>query len=156
MSHTCSFTSDDRGATEPYTDIPALGLVTIGVVLFGFLLASAYSSYAAKAYCAAERDDLRAIAITLAGDPSIACDGLYGVLDARKLDRVTGAPDPLKKYGRPGSGVSVRVEADKLSWDIGRPGKGRSVPYRLGLTVALNDARAEPGFMTVTVWEEGI
>ena len=142
----CSFIGDERGATEPYTDLPALGIVAVGLIVFSFLLFSAYSSYASAAYYAGVRGDLRNMARMAACDPMI-CDGA-GMLDARKLDNASGLA-----IGYPGSAVQVAVEAPGYRWQMGRGARGRSASYRLPVPVKLNDARCVPGDLTVTMWE---
>ncbi len=146
---TFSFSSDDRGVTEPYTDLPALGLAVAGLLLFGYLLFSAYAAYADKAYYADVREDLRTMSIAIAGDPSLACDGRSFVLDARKLANASAGPDRLPGYGKPGESVAAEVVAGDYRWQIGAEG-GRSADYRLLVTVRLNDARCLPGTLTVT------
>ena len=141
----CSFIEDDRGATEPYTDLPALGIVAVGLVIFAFLLFSAYSSYASTAYYTAVRGDLRSLARAIACDPAF-CDGT-GLLDARKLDN---AAENVLDLGAP---VQVAVEAPGYRWLLGRPSRGTSASYVLPVAVKLNDARCVPGTMTVTMWE---
>ncbi len=96
MIPTSSFIDDDRGVTEPYTDLPAVGLVVVGILLFGYLLCSAYSAYAAKASYADMKEDLRTLAVALSGDPGIACEGGTAVLDARKLDNISAGGDWLR------------------------------------------------------------
>ncbi len=141
----CSFTGDERGATEPYTDLPAAGVVAVGLIVFSFLLFSAYSSYASSAYYAAVREDLRSLARSAACDPAL-CDGA-GALDARKLDNASG--DSLD-YN---AAVQVTVEAPGHRWRMGRGSRGASASYALPVSVKLNDARCVPGTMTVTMWE---
>jgi hypothetical protein len=138
---------DERGATEPYTDLPALGIVAVGLILFSFLLFSAYSSYASSAYYAGVRGDLRSMARTAACDPAI-CEG-PGVLDARKLDNATG----FSSLGYPGAVVQVAVNAPGYQWSIGQGYHGRSASYALPVSVKLNAARCIPGMLTVTMWE---
>jgi hypothetical protein len=151
---TSSFIDDDRGVTEPYTDLPAVGLVVVGILLFGYLLCSAYSAYAAKASYADMKEDLRTLAVALSGDPGIACEGGTAVLDARKLDNISAGGDWLRKYGRPGQIVSIEVAADKLRW-ASSPVDKATAGYLLPVTVRLNDARCLSGTMTVSVSEGG-
>ncbi len=143
----CSFTADERGATEPYTDLPALGIVAVGLILFTFLLFSAYSSYASSAYYAAVRGDLRSMARAVACDPAI-CES-EGVLDARKLDNTT----ELSSLGYPGCAVRVAVSAPGYQWRFGESAHGRSAGYALPVSIKLNAARCIPGTLTVTMWE---
>ena len=148
-----SFTSDERGATEPYTDLPALGLVTAGILLFSYLIYSAYAAYAAQEYYVARLDDARTVATALIADPRLAADGTCGLLNASKLDKAAAAHAIFS--GPPGSAVSAEVEtADKI-WKIGDRGKGRTVSYRLPLVVSLNDAKHVAGHITVTIAEGG-
>jgi hypothetical protein len=148
-----SYTSDDRGATEPYTDLPAIGVVAIGIMLFGYMMTSAYFTYASSAYYAQETDDLRAIAMSAAGDPAIVADGRSGVLDANKLDDGPAMAGLALRYGHPGSQVEIRVDADGHTWFAGGTGRGVSARYRLPVCVMLNDATTVPGSLTVTCWE---
>jgi hypothetical protein len=144
----CSFIGDDRAATEPYTDLPALGIVAVGLIIFSFLMLSAYSSYASSAYYAGVKEDLRNMARMAACDPSI-CDGA-GTLDAHKLDN---ASNNGFDHGYPGSAVQVTVEAPGYQWRLGRSSRGRSASYALPVSIGLNDARCMPGTLTVTMWE---
>jgi hypothetical protein len=143
---------DDRGVTEPYTDLPALALVAAGILLFGYLLCSAYSGYAAKASYVDLKDDLRTMAIAMAADPAITCDGSAAVLDAGKLDSLPAGDDFVVKYGRPGEGVAIEIVADHLAWRSGSSGK-ITAGYLLPVTVRLNDARCLPGTLTVSLTE---
>ncbi len=148
-----SYISDDHGATEPYTDLPAIGLVAIGILLFGYLMTSAYFTYASDAFYTQETDDLRAIAISIAGDPGLIVDGRSGVMGAKKLDDGLAMADLAGRYGRPGSKVEIRVEAGGHTWHAGETGRGVSASYRLPICVVLNDATAVSGYLTVTCRE---
>jgi len=144
----CSFIRDELGATEPYTDLPALGVVAVGLIIFSFLMLSAYSSYASSAYYAAVKEDLRSMARAVACDPAI-CDGA-GMLDVHKLDN---ASINSFDYGYPGSAIQVTVEAPGYRWRIGESLRGRSASFTLHISIRLNDARCIPGTLTVTMWE---
>ncbi len=148
-----SFINDDRGMTEPYTDLPAIGIVSIGILLFGYLMVSSYQSYSLSAYYAAEKDDLRAIALSIISDPAIVSDGFSGLLDAKKLDNSRAMAEMAGRYGNPGCRIMVTIEAGEHDWNAGEPGRGRSGSYRLPVCVRLNDATAVPGFITITCWE---
>lgn len=148
-----SYINDDRGATEPYTDLPAIGLVSIGILLFGYLMTSAYFTYASSAYYAQETDDLRAIAMSAAGDHAIVVDGCSGVLDAKKLDNCQAMAELAGRYGHPGSQVEIRVDAGGRTWRAGETGRGVSASYRLPVCVMLNDATTISGSLTVTCRE---
>jgi hypothetical protein len=145
-----SFTSDDRGVTEPYTDLPALGLIAVGILLFGYLLCSAYSVYAAKACYADLKEDLRTLAVALSGDPGIACEGSATVLDAHKLDNLSADNDWLRKYGRPGEAIAIEIIAGRNQWTSGTLNKA-TAGYVLPVTVRLNDARCLAGTLKVSV-----
>jgi hypothetical protein len=147
-----SFIRDDRGVTEPYTDLPAVGLVVLGILLFGYLICSAYSTYAARSCYADMKDDLRTLAVALSGDPDIACEGVSTILDAQKLENLSVGNDLLRKYGRPGDTVTIEVTADRFRWTTG-PLDRVTAGYVLPVTVRLNDARCAPGTMTVCVSE---
>lgn len=139
--------------TEPYTDLPALGLVAIGLLLFVYVVISAYSSCEAKAFYADRKDDLRTIAMALAADPSITCDGMSGVLEAGRLDSLTARADILQAYGNPGDQVMAVITGDIFAWSAGSPDGDRgsgATSYRLPVTVRLNDARTIAGTLTVT------
>lgn len=156
MSNTSSFSSDERGVTEPYTDLPALGLVAIGVLLFAYIIFSAYSSYEAKAYYADRKDDLRTMAMAIAADPSVAREDMSCVLEAQKLDNVSCRADVFRGYGIPGEKVTARVEGGIFAWSAGREdGNLRSASYRLPVTVRLNDARCVSGTLILTASEGG-
>ncbi|MGA9140456.1 MAG: hypothetical protein WBZ29_09545 [Methanocella sp.] len=142
--------------TEPYTDLPALGLVAIGMLLFAYIIFSAYSSYEAKAYYADRKDDLRTLANAIAADPSVACEDMSCVLEAQKLDNVSGRTDVFRGYGIPGEKVKARIDGDIFAWSAGiQDSRARSASYRLPITVRLNDARSIPGTLTVTTSEAG-
>jgi hypothetical protein len=149
-----SFTSDDRGVTEPYTDLPAVGLVVVGVLLFGYLLCSAYSAYESKTCYADLKDDLRLMAIAISGDSGIACEGCAAVLDAHKLDNLSVNEDLLRKYGRPGEAVAIAVAAGTLCWSS-TPLNRVTAGYVLPVSVRLNDARCLAGTLIVTLGEAG-
>jgi hypothetical protein len=136
--------------TGPYTDLPALGLVVVGILLFGYLLSSAYSAYAAKACYADLKDDLRTMAVALSGDPAIAREGVATVLDAQKLDNMSACSDFLRKYGRPGEAVAIEIIAGRNQWTSGSVYKA-TAGYVLPVTVRLNDARCLAGTLKVSV-----
>ena len=146
-----SFTSDDRGITEPYTDLPSVAIVSVGLILFGFLVLSAYTSYASAAYSAMVRGDLRQAAIAIESDPKLASSGRPGVLVASELD--AAGPGVLSGYGHPGAAMAAKIEAQGYCWQVGEPSSGVSASYCMPITVILNDARSLPGTLTVTVWE---
>lgn len=141
---------DDRAVTGPYTDLPALGLVAVGILLFGYLLCSAYSAYEAKASYVDQKEDLRTMAVALSADQGIACEGTSVILDARKLDNLSSHGNFLHKYGRPGEGVSLEIVADRFAWTSGLSAKA-TAGYALPVTVRLNDARCLPGTLTVSL-----
>ncbi len=146
------FSSDEQGTTEPYTDLPALGLVAIGLLIFAYVVFSAYSSYESKAYYADRKEDLRTVAIAIAADPSVACRDMSGVLEAQKLDNISVKTDVFRGYGIPGDTVTARVDGGISTWSAGNSvGSIRSASYNLPVTVRLNDARCIPGLLTVTV-----
>ena len=142
----CSFIRDERGVTEPFTDIPALGIVAVGLILFTFLMLSAYSSYASSAYYAGVRGDLRNAAHAVAADPMLT-DSPY-TFDARKLDNAS----PAEEYGY--RAVHMAVDAGGYHWSWGRTSDGRSASCLLPVSVRLSDARCIAGTLKVTMWEE--
>lgn len=147
----CSFTSDDRGVTEPYTDLPSLAILAVGLILFGFLVLSAYTSYASSAYYAAIRGDLREVALAIESDPAIISEGHPGVIVASDIDSVGHVV--LSRYGHPGAALQATIETSGYRWQIGESSKGISASYRMPVTIMLNDARSLPGTLTVTAWE---
>lgn len=151
VSPTYSFTSDDRGVTEPYTDLPSLAILAVGLILFGFLILSAYTSYASSAYDAAVKGDLREVALAIESDPAIISEGHPGVLMASHIDTVGQAA--LSGYGHPGAILQATIEAQGYRWQIGEASNGVSASYRMPVTVVLNDARSLPGTLTITAWE---
>ena len=153
VSPVYSFINDDRGMTEPYTDLPAIGIVSIGILLFGYLMVSGYQSYSLSAYYAEEKDDLRAIALSIISDPAIASDGCSGLMDVTKLDNSRTLAEMARRYGHPGCPIVVKIEAGGHDWKSGESGRGRSGSYRLPICVQLNDATTVPGLMTITSWE---
>ncbi|HEY3421912.1 MAG TPA: hypothetical protein VGK13_02055 [Methanocellaceae archaeon] len=143
-----SFTSDDRGVTEPYTDLPSLAILAVGLMLFGFLILSAYTSYASSAYYVAIKGDLREVAMAIESDPAIISEGHPGVIIASNIDKAD-----LSGYGRPGAVLRAIIEIPGYRWEIGESSKGVSASYRMPITVVLNDARSLPGTLTITAWE---
>lgn len=150
QSRTCSFTRDERGVTGPFTDLPALGIVAVGLIIFAYLMLYAYSSYASAAYYLGVRGDLRDMARAMACDPAFT-NGIPGTLDAARLDNASGKS--LAGYGYPGSTVQVAVESSGRRWTVGDTSHGRSAACQLPVSVRLSDARCVPGTMTVTMWE---
>jgi len=141
----CSFTRDERGVTEPFTDMPALGIVAVGMIIFSYLMLSAYSSYASSAYYADVRGDLRSVAHAVAADPGLT-DSPY-TLDARKLDNASVVTD----YGY--RAVQITVDAPGYRWTRGRASGGTSASCALPVSVRLNDARCVAGILRVSMWE---
>jgi len=146
---TCSFIRDERGATEPYTGLPALGIVAMGFIIFAYLMLSAYSFYASSAYYSSVRTGLLNIAHTIACDPALT-GGRPGIMDARLMDNAT-CPG-FSKIGYPGSTVLVTVEAPEYRWCMGDASSGKSASCRLPVSLKLSDARCVPGTLTVTMW----
>lgn len=142
----CSLMRDERGATEPYTDLPALGIVAVGLIVFAYLVLSAYSSYAASAYYAGVRGDLRAIAHAAAADPELTYAPY--TFEARKLDNATALQ---ADYGH--RAVRMTVDAPGLRWSWGRASGGRAASCSLPVSVRLGDARCVTGTLKVTMWE---
>ncbi|HEY3274206.1 MAG TPA: hypothetical protein VGJ92_10615 [Methanocella sp.] len=138
--------------TEPYTDLPAVGMVVIGILLFGYVLCSAYSAYESKAAYADLKDDLRTMAVALSGDPGIAVEGSATVLDAHKLANLSTDDDLSGKYGRPGEAVAIEVIAGVFRWSS-NPVDRVAASYVLPVTVRLNDARCLAGTLILTVGE---
>jgi hypothetical protein len=146
---TCSFISDERGVTEPFTDLPALGIVSVGLIVFAYLMLSAYSLYASSAYYSSIREDLLHLANTLSCDPALT-DGRPGLMDVRRLNNASDMD--FSNCGYPGSTIRVTVEATGYKWSIGDASVGKSASYRLPVSIMLNDARSVPGTLTVTMW----
>jgi hypothetical protein len=137
--------------TEPYTDLPSLAILAAGIILFGFLILYAYTSYASSAYYAAIKGDLRAVALDIESDPAIISEGHPGVIVASHIDKA--GQSALSGYGHPGAALQATIEAQGYRWQIGEASKGVSASYRMPVTVLLNDARSLPGTLTVTAWE---
>lgn len=135
--------------TEPYTGLPALGVVAMGFIIFAYLMLSTYSFYASSAYYSSVRAGLLNIALTIARDPALT-GGRPGIMDACLMDNATGLD--ISKYGYPGSTVRVSVEAPEYRWSRGGDSSGRSASCRLPVSLALSDARCVPGTLTVTMW----
>ncbi len=142
----CSFIRDERGVTEPFTDIPALGIVAVGLILFAYLMLSAYTSYASSAYYAGVRGDLHSIAHAAASDPGLTVAPY--TFDARKLDNASSSQ---ADYGY--RAVQLRVVAPGYGWSWGRESGGTSASCALPVSVRLNDARCVAGTLRVTMWE---
>ena len=151
VSPICSFISDERGVTEPYTDLPAIAIAAIGLILFGFLVLSAYTSYASSAYYTAVREDMRQMTTAIESDPSIDSEGTMGVLSAEKLD--AAGPALLSRYGRPGAKILMAIDASGYHRELGNRSSGVSASYRVPVTIVLNDAQSLPGSLTITQWE---
>ena len=134
--------------TEPYTDLPALGVVAVGLIVFAYLMLSVYSFYASSAYYSSTREDLLHIANTISCDPALT-DGRPGLMDARRMSNASGMD--FSNYGYPGSTVRVTVEATGYKWSIGDATVGKSASYRLPVSIKLNDARSVPGTLMVTL-----
>lgn len=141
----CSFIRDERGVTEPFTDMPALGIVAVGLIIFAYLMLSAYSSYAASAYYADIRGDLRNVAHAVAADPALT-DEPY-TFDAHKLDNASLSAD----YGY--RAIQMTVDAPGHHWTWGRASRGTSESCVLPVSVRLNDARCVTGSLRVAMWE---
>lgn len=142
----CSFTRDERGVTEPYTDLPALGIVAVGLIIFAYLILSAYTSYASSAYYASVKGDLRNVARTVAADPGLTYAPY--TFDARKLDNAS-----LSRADYGYRAVRMTVDAPGYHWAWGRAAYGRSAGCALPVSVRLNDARCIAGTLKVTMWE---
>lgn len=137
----CSFMRDERGATEPYTDMPALGIVAVGLIVFAYILLSAYASYASEARYADARGSLKNAAHAIAADPALTI--VPYTFDAIKLDRMQQAS---AGYGA----ITIAVEAPGYRWARGNASGGTKASCSLPVSVRLSDARCIAGSLTVS------
>lgn len=155
-----SFTSDERGVIEPYTELPAMALAVVGFVVFIAIVAQAYATYEEKSYIAGHYQDAADLARKLADDGSLA--GIRpDVIDSGKLEAVRDDPgDIIEKYGSyynfmfkvesysENRAYSIIIKSPELNET--KKGVSASIP----VTVRLNDVEEQPGILTVKIWSK--
>jgi hypothetical protein len=144
---------DDRGFSGPYTDLISAGMVFAGIIIFFYLMVSAYSSYTSSAFLFTSKEDIRALAGSMINDPIISADGYSGMLDAKKLDANNEIINIFRSPGHSGARSFVSIESSEKTWEFGQKGSGAVAIKKMPVSIRLNDARCIPGSITIMVWE---
>lgn len=144
----------DRGVVEPYSDLPAVAIATIGFIVFTMIIGATYWSYAAAAYSTDQYNDALFLLNQVRTDERLTYSGRADLLDAAHLDYYEAHPGEL---GITGSyKASVVVEAGTERWVIGpRPEVG-CVTAGHGVNVRMNSAHTVPGTLYVALWGDGL
>ncbi len=156
-----SFTSDDRGVMEPYSDLPSMALAVVGFVIFIALVAQAYTAYQQKAFIAEHYQDAANLAEKLSKDSALLSCTRMDVIGAVELEKVSGNHEELfRKYGSYYN-FMFKVETNQAGRaytaiikdpDVAESkiGVSASVP----VTVKFNEVQEVPGTLTVRVWRK--
>lgn len=156
-----SFTSDERGVMEPYTELPAMALATVGFVIFIALVAQAYSTYQQKAFIADHYQDAANLAEKLGKDSMIASSVRPDLIDAGRIEALAHDPKELmEKYGAYYNFMfKIEVNSESRAYiiivkdpKIAEPGTG--VSASAPVTVRLNEVQELPGVLTVKIWRK--
>jgi len=153
-----SFTSDEKGLIEPYTELPVMALAVVGFIVFIAVLAQAYTTYQEKSFMAGHYQDAANLARKLGRDNTLTGDR-PGVIDSRKLEIL----DPVEIFRQYGSYYNFMFKVDSNSENraysivIKNPrlrepkiGISASIP----VTVRINDVEEQPGILTVKIWRK--
>lgn len=155
------FTSDERGVMEPYTELPAMALATVGFVIFIALVAQAYSTYQQKAFIAEHYQDAANLAEKLGKDSMIASSVRPDLIDASRIEALSHDPKELmEKYGAYYNFMfKIEVNSENRRYSvivknpkISEPDNGVSASRPV--TVRLNEVQELPGMLTVKIWRK--
>ena len=151
-----SFTSDEKGMIEPYTELPAMALAVVGFIVFIAVLTQAYAAYQEKSFITEHYQDAANLARKLGRD-SVLTGGHPGVIDSGKLEKL----DTAELFRQYGSHYNFMFKIDSNSENrayniiIKNPDFGDSkigVSASIPITVSFNDVEEQPGTLTVKIW----
>jgi len=155
-----SFTSDEKGMIEPYSELPAMALAVVGFIVFMAILAQAYTTYQEKSFIAGHFQDASNLASKLGKDSSLT-GTRPGIIDSGKLETLKNDPDEIiRKYG---SYYNFMFKLESNSGEraysiiIKKPDSAEpkvGVSVSIPVTVALNDVEEIPGTLTVRIWSK--
>ena len=154
-----SFISDETGVIEPYSDLPAMALASVGFIVFVALMAQAYTTYEEKAFIAGHYQDAMNLAEKLGKDSSLTVSSRPDMMDAARIE----ALDPgelMRKYGAFYNFMfMIEVNSDGRSYlkVIKTPGvkdPGIGVSASIPICVKFNDVQELPGSLTVKIWRK--
>jgi len=151
-----SFTSDEKGLIEPYTELPAMALAVVGFIVFIALLTQAYTTYQEKSFIAGHYQDAANLAMKLGMDSSLT-GGQPGVIDSGNLEKLDTA-ELFQKYGSYYNFMfKIDSNSEHRSYNIiiKNPDYGDSkigVSASIPITVRFNDVEEQPGTLTVKIW----
>jgi hypothetical protein len=146
---------------EPYTELPAMALATVGFVIFIALVAQAYSTYQQKAFLSEHYQDAANLAEKLGKDSMITSSVHPDIIDASRIELISRDPKELmEKYGAYYNFMfKIEVSSENRHYSvivknpqISEPGTGISAS--IPVTVGLNDVQALPGILTVNIWRK--
>ncbi len=156
-----SFTSDERGVLEPYTELPAMALATVGFVIFIALVAQAYSTYQQKAFIADHYQDAANLAEKLGKDSSIVSNMRPDLIDAGRVEALAHDPKELmEKYGAYYNFMfKIELNSENREYSIvvkdpKRANPGNGISASVPVTVQLNEVQELPGVLTVNIWRK--
>lgn len=153
-----SFTNDEKGLIEPYTELPVMALAVVGFIVFIAVLSQAYSTYQEKSFMAGHYQDATNLARKLVRDSTLTGDR-PGVIDSGKLEILDSA-EIFQQYG---SYYNFMFKVDSnyknraYSRIIKNPRLGESkigVSASIPVTVRFNDVEEQPGTLTVKIWRK--
>jgi len=156
-----SFINDDSAVIEPYSDLPAMALSSIGFIVFIALMAQAYTAYEEKAFIAGHYQDAQNLAEKLGKDPLLTGVSGSGMIDASRIEALINDPAELmRKYGGY-YGFMLKIEANSESRHYSKVIKnpvakepGTGIAASIPVTVKLNDVQELPGTLTVKIWRK--
>ena len=155
------YISDDRGITEPYSDIISMMLVVVGFTMFFVVVVQTYNAYADRAFIIGHSQDALRLAEALRADPLFISGDGTDIIDANKVRETAERPGNL--YSRYGSlyNFIVKIEAKSDSITcceiIKKPGTETpklGIAFSIPVTVKLNDAELVQGTLSVKIWRK--
>jgi hypothetical protein len=153
-----SFTSDEKGLMEPYTELPAMALAVVGFIVFIAVITQAYTIYQEKSFIAGHYEDAANLAQKLGRDSALT-GGYPGVIDSEKLENL----DPAEIFQQYSSYYDFMFKIDSNSdyraynIIIKNPDLSESkigVSASIPITVRFNDVEEQPGILTVKIWRK--
>ncbi len=153
-----SFTSDEKGLIEPYTELPVMALAVVGFIVFIAVLAQAYTTYQEKSFMAGHYQDATNLARKLSRDSTLMGDR-PGVIDPEKLEIL----DPVEIFRQYGSYYNFMFKVDsnsenrsysKVIKDSQLKESKIGVSVSIPVTVRFNDVEEQPGTLTVKIWRK--
>ena len=159
-----SFEEDRKGVAGFFEDIPALMVVTIGLAVFLFSLASGLSGYLHHHEALKEHGEGVDLVQALRSYQGLIYEDLEGVLDGEKVSTITFEELILDLDPRH-LGYDYTIQITDLSgkgnagnytrtFNTSLPGPGSEVTVLSSPVVIQVDGQARPGMVTIKIWRD--